>query len=79
LLIKIAFYNQTGFHHYPKSFVMMMLMYKVHKSKGRTLFVVYVKPSKNKLDCLSNKIPMYLAYVLLGESKRQVYCLNVMF
>jgi hypothetical protein len=32
---------------------------KVHKSKGRTLFVVYVKPSKNKLDHSRNKIHMF--------------------
>jgi hypothetical protein len=32
---------------------------KVHKSKGRTLFVVYVKSSKNKLDRSSNKIHLF--------------------
>ncbi len=32
---------------------------KVDKSKGRTLFVVYVSPSKNKLGRFMNKIHMF--------------------
>ncbi len=36
-----------------KSFTHSLL--RVHKSKGRTLFVIYVQPSKIKLDRLRNK------------------------
>ncbi len=32
---------------------------KVHKSKGRTLFVVYVEPSKNKLGRFRNNIYLF--------------------
>ncbi len=32
---------------------------KVHKSKGRTLFVVYVNQSKNKLGRFRNKIHLF--------------------
>ncbi len=27
---------------------------QAHRSQGRTLFIVYVQPSKNKLDSLGN-------------------------
>jgi hypothetical protein len=32
---------------------------KVHKSKGRTLFVVYVEPSKNKLGRFRNNTHLF--------------------
>jgi hypothetical protein len=40
-------------------FLTVYLGCKVHKSKGRTLFVVSVYPSKNKLGCLRNKIHLF--------------------
>jgi len=32
---------------------------KVHRSEGRTLFIVSIEPSKNKLDRLMNKIYLF--------------------
>ncbi len=45
---------------------------KVHKSKGRTLFVVYVYPSKNKLDNSRNKINFFtIIYCFLSNPALQ--------
>ena len=42
--------------------------FKVHRSKGITLFNVDVEPSKNKLDCSRNKNIFIFLYLLSGNT-----------
>ncbi len=50
---------------------------KVHKSKGRTLFVVYVQPSKNKPGHFRYKIHLFTllpVFYLIQPSSKQIIC-----
>ena len=50
---------------------------KVHKSKGRALIFVYIKPSKNKIDRLRTKkyiLTFFLVFYLTQpSSKHSIY------
>lgn len=46
---------------------------KVNRSKGRTLFIVYVKSYKNKIECLGKNFLITCIYMFLTEpSKKQL-------
>ncbi len=52
---------------------------KVHKSKGRTQFVVYVYSSKNKLGRLRNKLhflQILPVFYLIQPSSKQIICFD---
>ncbi len=59
-------------------FVMEVILwhvgFKVHKSKGRTLFVVYVQPSKTKLGNFMNKMRLFT--FLIQPSSKQIICFD---
>ncbi len=57
--VDLEVYHTTVTTHQKGCTYGTLLFVKVHKTKGRTLFVVYVKPSKNKLDHLQNKLHLF--------------------
>ena len=50
---------------------------KVHRRKGRTLLIVYVELSKNKLGCLRDKKYVLTVFYLAQSSNKQIICFDL--
>ena len=59
--------------------VLKLVSFKVVRSKGMALFIVYVYPFKNKLDCLGNKnicLHVLTVFYLTQPSDKHIICFD---